>query len=86
MSGRCKKDCSLACHRGLKLSWGKGWAGRAIVRPSKTGVLAIQSTGLQEVQRTASRGHDPLMHIMQRARERSVLLVRKAEAHDPCLQ
>ena len=53
------------------------------MRSGKTGVPAIRSTGLQEVQRTDSRAHDPLIHTMQRARERSVLFIRKAEAHDP---
>jgi len=56
-----------------------------IVRSGKTSVLAIRSTGLQEVQRTDSRAHDPLMHTLQRARERSILFIRKAEAHDPQL-
>ena len=53
-----------------------------IVRSGKTGVLAIRSTGLQEVQRTDSRAHDPLIHTLQRARERSILFIRNAEAHD----
>ena len=53
-----------------------------IVRSGKTSVLAIRSTGLQEVQRTDSRAHDPLIHTLQRARERSILFIRNAEAHD----
>jgi hypothetical protein len=56
------------------------------MRSGKTGVLAIRSTGLKEVQRTDSRAHDPLIHTMQRARERSVLFIRKAEAHDQNLR
>ena len=57
-----------------------------IVRSGKTSVLAIRSTGLQEVQRTDSRAHDPLMHTLQRARERSILFIRNAEAHDPRIE
>src|SRR4029453_5579759 len=57
-----------------------------IVRSGKTSVLAIRSTGLQEVQRTDSRAHDPLIHTLQRARERSILFIRNAEAHDPPAQ
>jgi hypothetical protein len=52
------------------------------MRSGKTGVRAIRLTGLQEVQGTDARAHDPLIHTMQRARERSVLFIRKAEAHD----
>jgi hypothetical protein len=52
------------------------------VRSSKTSVLAVRATGLQEIQRTDSRAHDPLMHTLQRTRERSILFIRKAEAHD----
>ena len=71
--------------RGLKLSWGKGWARMVIVRSGKASVLAIRSTGLQEVQQADSRAQDPLMHTLQRARETSILFIRKAEAHDPSL-
>jgi hypothetical protein len=53
-----------------------------IVRSGKTRVLAIRSTGLHEVQRTDSRAHDPLIHTLQRAQERSILFIRNAEAHE----
>src|SRR2546423_10872250 len=43
---------------------------------------AIRSTGLQEVQRIDSRAHDPLIHPLQRAWEKSILFIRNAEAHD----